>query len=98
MTVDGSRRGENAMVLVAVVLTAIAGGVLMATAAGDGRIADAPLELGWLWLVVKDGQENREFGHGLTSVPARAVARCRRPLVSLSGAVQGWQGEHVGGN
>ena len=55
MTVDGSRRGEHAMLVVAVVLIAIAACVLMATAAGDGRIADASLDLGWLWLNVAFG-------------------------------------------
>ena len=62
------------------------------------RVADSSVIQAWNEKGQQDGQENREFGHGLTSVPARAVARCRRPLVSLSGAVQGWQGEHVGGN
>ncbi len=83
MTVDGSRRGEKAMVMVAAALTAIAVAVLIATAAGDGRIADASLDLGWLWLVVAFGaceafalrverRQGEQYGFTAAQVPLAA--------------------------
>jgi diguanylate cyclase (GGDEF)-like protein len=83
VTVDGSRRGENAMLVVAVVLIAIAACVLMATAAGDGRIADASLDLGWLWLIVAFGaceafalrverRQGEQYGFTAAQVPLAA--------------------------
>jgi hypothetical protein len=83
VTVDGSRRGENAMIVVAVVLTAVAVAVLMATAAGDGRIANASLDLGWLWLVVAfaaceafalrvERRQGEQYGFTAAQVPLAA--------------------------
>ncbi|MGH2475038.1 MAG: hypothetical protein ACRDIL_07215, partial [Candidatus Limnocylindrales bacterium] len=83
MTVDGSRRGENAMVVVAVALSAIATVVLMVTAAGDGTIADSPLDLGWLWLFIAFGacevfalrverRQGEQYGFTAAQVPLAA--------------------------
>jgi diguanylate cyclase (GGDEF)-like protein len=83
VTVEGSRRGENAMVVVGVALSAIATVVLMVTAAGDGTIADSPLDLGWLWLFIAFGacevfalrverRQGEQYGFTAAQVPLAA--------------------------
>jgi diguanylate cyclase (GGDEF)-like protein len=83
VTVDGSRRGENAMVVVGVALSAIATLVLAVTAAGDDTIAHSPLDLGWLWLFIAFGacelfalrverRQGEQYGFTAAQVPLAA--------------------------
>ncbi|HYZ98902.1 MAG TPA: GGDEF domain-containing protein [Acidimicrobiales bacterium] len=55
MSVDGERHGEAAMLAVAAGLGAVATGVLVLALGGAGRIANTPVDVPWLWLVVAFG-------------------------------------------
>jgi diguanylate cyclase (GGDEF)-like protein len=83
VSVDGARRGEVALLAVAGAIAAIAAAILIFTEAGDGRIADAPLDLGWLWLVVAFGaceafalrverRQGEQYGFTAAQVPLAA--------------------------